>query len=76
MQYIEFYDWQYGYRKISSTKLFQEHFGMGLKEAHERTHILLDKQSFILPVESEEKANEVIRQFTEIGAVCRLVKLA
>jgi ribosomal protein L7/L12 len=76
MQYIEFHNWQYGYRKILSTKLFQEHFGMGLKEAHERTDILLDKQSFILPVESEEKANEIIKQFTEIGALCRLVKPA
>jgi ribosomal protein L7/L12 len=76
MRYVEFYDWQYGYRKISSTKLFQEHFGMGLKEANERTNTLLDKQSFILRVESVEKADEVIKQFTEIGALCRLVELA
>ncbi|SFF30741.1 hypothetical protein [Spirosoma endophyticum] len=76
MRYIEFYGWQYGYRKISSTKLFAEHFGMGLKDAHDRTHILLDEQSFVLPVESLEKATEVINQFTAIGALCRLVDLA
>lgn len=76
MQYVEFYGWQYGYRKISSTKLFQEHFGMGLKEAHEQTNILLDKQPFMLPVESVEKANGIINQFTEIGALFRLVNPA
>ncbi|GAB3777266.1 hypothetical protein GCM10028818_24140 [Spirosoma horti] len=73
MRYIEFYGWQYGYRKISSTKLFQEHFEMGLKEAHERTHILLDEQPFVLAVENDEKASEIISQFTEIGAFCRSV---
>ncbi|GAB3789950.1 hypothetical protein GCM10028818_59320 [Spirosoma horti] len=76
MWYVEFYDWQYGYRKISSTKLFQKHFGMGLKEANERTITLLDKQSFVLPIESTEIADEVIKQFTDIGALCRLVEPA
>ena len=67
MRYIEFYGWLYGYRKVASTKIFAEHFEMGLAEAHEKTHMLLEKQSFMLPIENLEKANEVISQFTQIG---------
>ncbi len=72
MYYVEFYNWQHGYRKVESTKLFQEYFGIGLKEAHQRTNTLLDKQPFVLSVESAEKADEVVKRFTEIGALCRL----
>lgn len=74
MQRIEFYGWQYGYRKVASMKLFEEHFGIGLLDAQQKAHILLEKQSFTLSVESREKANEVIRQFTQIGTLCRLVE--
>jgi hypothetical protein len=74
MYQILFYGWQVGYRKVAATKLFQLHFLLSLQQAHEKTHQLLDDQSFILSVETLEQAAQVVTQFTQIGALCRLLE--
>ncbi|MBO3273225.1 hypothetical protein [Hymenobacter defluvii] len=76
MPQILFYGWQVGYRKVSSTKLFQRYFHASLKQAFGYTNTVLAKQSFILPVETAEEAAEVLAHFQAIGTLCRLVEPA
>lgn len=73
MPQILFHGWQVGYRKVTSTKLFQHYFHVSLKQAHEKTQALLAEQVLILSVETAEEAEEIIAQFRAIGTLCRLV---
>lgn len=76
MPQILFYGWQVGYRKVTSTKLFQHYFHVSLQQAYAYTNALLAEQSFRLPVKTTEEAEEVIAQFRAIGLLCLLVEPA
>lgn len=64
--------WEDGFSKMSSTKLFQEYFGLGLKQAKGKTDDLLDGKSFGLSVEYLEDPRSALNAFLQIGALCHL----
>lgn len=74
MPKVVFKGWKYGLEKISLTKLFKKRANLGLKEAKGRTDALLDGETFVIEIESIEQAEAFVKEATEIGAVCEIIK--
>ncbi len=74
MAKILFKGWVYGLKKISLTELLQEKCGLTFKEAKSKTDALLEDETFVIETESIEKADELVREATAIGAVCEIIK--
>ncbi|GAB4045022.1 hypothetical protein GCM10028774_66130 [Spirosoma jeollabukense] len=72
MTKMVFDGWENRFLKVSSTKLFQEHFGLGLKQAKEKTDDLLKGKAFALSIENLEDSQSALRAFLQIGALCHL----
>ncbi|GAB4010594.1 hypothetical protein GCM10028808_21960 [Spirosoma migulaei] len=72
MTRMVFDGWKEGFLKVSSTKLFQEHFGLGLKKAKEKTDDLLEGKVFALSTENLKDSPSALRAFLQIGVLCHL----
>ncbi len=59
-----------GFLKVSSTKSFQEYFGLSLKQAKEKTDNLAEGKAFTLPVDNLEDSPSTLEAFLQIGAHC------
>ena len=74
MAKVLFKDWNNGLQKITLTKLLEQNANLNLKTAKSKTDDLLDGKTFILEIESIEKAEELMREATAVGAVCEIIK--
>lgn len=74
MAKVLFKGWNYGLRKISLTKIFQQKAGLSLTMAKSKTDALLDGETFIIETETIEQAEELVKEAAAIGAVCEIIK--
>ncbi|CAN5614422.1 hypothetical protein BH09BAC4_BH09BAC4_00590 [soil metagenome] len=72
MTKMVFDGWKEGFLKVSSTKLFQEHFELGLKQTKEKTDDLLEGNAFVISVENLKDPQSALSAFLQIGALCHL----
>lgn len=70
---VEIYGWRPGLEKISHTNLLQKFAGMGLKQAHDSTHALLDGVILAFEAPDQLAAEAMVAEFTAIGANARVV---
>ena len=71
---ILFKGWNYGLKKISLAKLFQQRFNLSLKDAKSKTDALLNDKSFVIEIKDISQAEELVREAKAIGAVCEIIK--
>ena len=64
----------YELQKVSLTKLFRYKFNLPLDVAKSKTDALLDGKTFLIETESIELAEELVKEATAIGAVCKIIK--
>lgn len=74
MAKVLFRDFKWNLQKISLTKLLRYKMNLPLKDAKHNTDALLDGKTFIIETESFEQAEELVKEATEIGAVCEIIK--
>ena len=71
---IEINGWRPGLMKISHTQLLQKYAGMGLREARDSTHAMMDGTVLAFEVPDHSTAEIVLAEFTAIGANARILQ--
>jgi hypothetical protein len=73
MAKVLFKGWSYKLQKVSLTKLFGYKMNLPLDTAKSKTDALLDGEAFILETESIDRAEELVKEATAVGAVCETI---
>ena len=68
---IQISGWNKGFKKVSSTKLFREKLGLGIREAKSNTDLILDRRELEILFNNKQKAIEFSKSMEALGAIVK-----
>jgi ribosomal protein L7/L12 len=75
MTTVENTGWHVGFKKIACTKIVRAATGLGLADGKRITDGVLARTPQFIAVHSDDMAQRLVRDLTEIGAVARVSAL-
>lgn len=69
MKEIILTSWKPGLNKVALSKLLRDDAGLSLGEAKQAVDALLDDESVVIAIESDECADSVLKKAIEFGAL-------
>ena len=75
MTTVEITGWRVGFNKIACTKIVRAASGLGLADGKRITDGVLAGTPQLIAVRSDDMAQRLVRDLTEIGAVARVSAL-
>jgi hypothetical protein len=76
MYRLVFTDWKDNLKKVSLARLFKERANMSLLESKRAVDGLLLGEEFFIELPRQSLINEIKKEATKLGAICKIVKVA
>lgn len=76
MYRIVFTDWKDNLKKVSLARLFKERANMSLLESKRAVDGLLLGEEFFIELTQESLTNEIKKEATKLGAICKVIKVS